>query len=165
MQADTQYQGQCSSHELASLLLTEAVQFSKYKSKKPIYLLFLDAKSAFDTVVIPYLVGCLYQSGMEGNYILYMANRLANRTTFCEFDKVLAGPIKDQQGLEQGGLSSSDCYKLYSNELLCKAQQSNLGVELGGNLVISAIGQADDTVLLATFLNWLRSTVSSLMFS
>ena len=148
MQADTQYQGVGSSHELASLLVTEAIQHSK-SSNKPIFLLFLDAKSAFDTVHIPYLVRKLYLSGMNGHSVLYMENRLANRITFCEFDKAVVGPIYDEQGLEQGGVSSSDGYKLYNNELLDVAQKSNLGVEMGGSLVVSAVGLADDTALLS----------------
>ena len=109
LQADTQYQGEGSSHELASLLVTEAIQHSKYNSRKPIFLLFLDAKSAFDTVNIPYLIRSLYQSGMECQSVLYMENRLSSRITFSEFNKILVGPIHDEQGLEQGGVSSSDC--------------------------------------------------------
>ena len=133
LQADTQYQGEGSNHELASLLVTEAVQVSK-SAKLPIFLLFLDAKSAFDSVIIPYLVRNLFISGMNGHSVLYMENRLANRITFCEFDKVFVGPVHDQQGLEQGGVSSSDCYKLYNNECLKTAQMSKLGVEMGGSL-------------------------------
>ena len=49
-QAETQYQGEGSSHELAALLVTEIIQHSLYTLKEPIYLLFLDAKSAYDTV-------------------------------------------------------------------------------------------------------------------
>ena len=59
------------------------------------------------------------------------------------------GPIKDQLGLEQGGPNSSEEYKIYNNELLSQAQDSRLGVDMGGSLVVSAIGQADDTVLLS----------------
>ena len=80
-QAGTQYQGEGSSHELASLLITEAVQHSRFKLRQPIYLLFLDARSAFDTVIIPYLVRKLYSSGMDGHSVLYMENRLSNRAT------------------------------------------------------------------------------------
>ena len=46
-------------------------------------------------------------------------------------------------------MSSSDGYKLYSNELLVTAQESELGVDMGGHLVLSAVGQADDTVLMS----------------
>ena len=46
-------------------------------------------------------------------------------------------------------MSSSDGYKLYSNELLVTAQESELGVDMGGQLVLSAVRQADDTVLMS----------------
>ena len=55
------------------------------------------------------------------------------------------GPILDQQGLEQGGNSSSDFYKIFGREQLDLAQNSSLGVRLK-NVVVSAIGQANDTV-------------------
>ena len=64
-QAETQYQGEGSSHELASLLITECIQHSLFCSKKPVYIPFLDACSAFDTVVIEFLVRNLYLMGME----------------------------------------------------------------------------------------------------
>ena len=148
-QAATQYQGESSSHELASLLITEAILHSKFTLKQPIYLLFIDAKSAFDTVVIPYLVRKLYSSGMDGNSLLYLENRLKSRSTFCGFNGMIAGPIYDDHGLEQGGASSSDCYKLYNNEVLDVAQDSKLGVQLNKSLTVSAVGQADDTVILS----------------
>ena len=147
-QALTQYQGECSSHELASLLVTEAIQYSKFISKQPVFLLFLDAKSAFDSVVIPYLVRNLFLSGMEGKAVQYMENRLLNRATICEFDNNLVGPIYDERGLEQGGVPSSDCCKLYNNELHDICQSSKLGVDMG-KLILSSVGQADDTGLLS----------------
>ena len=156
MQAPTQYQGEGSNHELAALLVTEAIQHSKYVTKDPIYLLFLDARSAFDRVHIPYLIRCLYRSGMEAQAVSYIENRLSNRVTFCEFDKAVVGPIHDELGLEQGGVSSSDLYKLYNNELLDLAQKSKLGVKLGSSLVISAVGQADDTVIVSDNLERLQ---------
>ena len=50
-QASTQYQGDGSCHDLAALLVTEVIQHSINTLKKPIYLLFLDARSAFDRVM------------------------------------------------------------------------------------------------------------------
>ena len=55
-------------------------------------------------------------------------------------------PIHDQHGTEQGGINSSDLYKVYNNELLEVLQSSKQGVYLGDGLVC-AIGQADDVVL------------------
>ena len=65
------------------------------------------------------------------------------------------GPIQDEHGLEQGGLNSSDFYKLNSNSLLTSTQKSQQGVNLGENLVISSIGLADDTVFAANLLTCL----------
>ena len=62
------------------------------------------------------------------------------------------GPIKDTVGVKQGGTNSGDYYKLYNNDLLITAQKSQQGIDLGGDLVVSAVGLADDTVLAANSL-------------
>ena len=49
-QADVQFLGEGSSHELAALLLTVAVQNSLFADKQPVFALFLDAMSAYDVV-------------------------------------------------------------------------------------------------------------------
>ena len=68
------------------------------------------------------------------------------------------GPAKDDTGFEQGGVSSSDYYKLYNNEQLKSAQESELGVDIGSS-VVSAIGQADDVMLAALSLHNLQLLV------
>ena len=81
-QPDCQFQGADSSHELASLLVTECVQHSLHHLKQPLYLLLLDAKSAFDVVLRELLVKNLYFSGTSGGMLLYLNKRLENRKTF-----------------------------------------------------------------------------------
>ena len=58
------------------------------------------------------------------------------------------GPINDTLGVEQGGVNSDSLYKLVNNEQLLVSQSSKLGATLG-EITISAIGQADDVVLLS----------------
>jgi hypothetical protein len=43
----------------------------------------------------------------------------------------LLGPIKDTQGVEQGGCPSDRVYRLTNNEQLETAQRSQLGVDMG----------------------------------
>jgi hypothetical protein len=112
-------------------------------------MLFLDAQSAFDTVVIQFLVRNLYLLGMTGNSLLYLKNRLSSRITYCDWERKLMGPILDEHGLEQGGIPSSDLYKIYNNDLLNMLQRSGLGVHLGRGLTITSVGQADDIGLLS----------------
>ena len=147
-QSQMQFQGHGMSHELACLLLTETLQFSLNVAKKPVYALFLDAKSAFDRVLRERLIRNLFLIGTDDHRLLHIDNRLGSRRTFCEFDKVMMGPILDTRGLEQGGVFSSDAYKIYNNEQADVAQASGLGVYVK-NVCISCITMADDAVLVS----------------
>ena len=128
-EASTQYQGDGSSHELAALLVTEVIQHSVWTLKEPAYLLFMDARSAFDKVVPELLIRNLYKAGMDGNTINLINNRLKNRLTYIDWDKNIMGPIRDEHGVEQGGINSSDYYKIYSNENLTNAHKSLQGIQ------------------------------------
>ena len=149
-QAETQFQGDKMSHELAALLVTITIQFSLAKLI-PVFILLLDAKSAFDLVLREILVRRLYLDTTPDQRITYFDHRLANRTTYCQWDGQLMGPIKDQVGEEQGGPNSSEFYKIYNNEQLTTAQDSGLGVTVE-NLHVAAAGQADDCALMSNMI-------------
>ena len=152
-QAETQFQGEGSCHELAAVLLTETIQHSLFSLKLPIFILYLDAQSAFDVVLRELLIKNLYFScNTDGHTLHYINNRLENRRTLVEWEGNLMGPILDESGLEQGGVSSSDFYKIYGKEQLTTAQDSYLGVKVGDQ-IISGIGLADDTALVSNDIN------------
>ena len=65
------------------------------------------------------------------------------------------GPIKDQLGLEQGGINGSDLYTIFAMSKLQMSQDSKLGVKMS-DIVVSAIGQADDVVALSNDINDLK---------
>ena len=96
----------------------------------------------------------MYLDGTAGHSLLFLDARLKNRVTYIEWERTLMGPIHDQQGVEQGGPNSSEEYKIYNNEQLNTAQDSQFGVNLGP-VSVSCIGQADDSVLLSTDINQL----------
>ena len=50
--------------------------------------------------------------------------------------------------MEQGGVNSSEYYKVYNNEQLKLAESSQFGIEIGP-ITVSSIGQADDVALIA----------------
>ena len=148
VQAPTQFQGSGSFHLLAAVLFTDRIQFSIYTTRKPVFALLLDAKSAFDKVVKECAIRNAYLAGTCDQGLLYLDSRLDSRRTFVEWDKVLMGPIDDKLGVEQGGVNSDRIYKLCNNVQLNTVQRSGLGVNLG-DVVVSSIGQADDTVLIS----------------
>ena len=146
--------------------MTEATIHGLYTSKEPVYFLSLDALSAIDRVVIEHAIREAYLAGTQDEGLVYLENRLRNRETYIEWDKEILGPIKDTNGLEQGGCASDRLYRLVNNEQLLTAQKSELGVQLGFsvtpywelvNLVLSAVGQADDVGLLSTSMSSLRA--------
>ena len=139
------------SHELACVLLTETINHSLYVLKKPLYALFLDARSAFDRVLIRNLVRNMFFAGTDDQRLLYIDNRLSNRRTYCDFDHKLMGPINDTRGLEQGGVYSSDAYKLYNNDQNNRLHHSSLGVFVYDQC-ISCVSLADDNALLSSSL-------------
>ena len=146
--AEVQFLGPGMSHEMGALLLSEVIQHSINITDKPVFALFLYARSAFDRALQEILVRKLFLIGTTGERLLYFDNRLKYRKTFCEWDHQVLGPILDQQGVEQGGVPSGDLYTVYNNEQLETAQESGLGVSLHG-VDIASVGQADDCVLLA----------------
>ena len=111
-QADTQYQGEGSNHELAALLVTEVIQYSLNVSKKPVYLLTVDAMSAFDRCLRQILSSQLYKADITGSALTFIDNRLASRATAYQWEGTMMGPAHDDTGFEQGGINSSDFYKL-----------------------------------------------------
>ena len=162
VQAETQFQGAGSSHELAGLLLTEVIQFSLYSLKLPLFLILLDAMSAFDLILREDIIVNAFKAGTCDQALVYLDNRLKSRNTYCEWNKQIMGPIKDLLGAEQGGINSDRMYKLVNNNQLDVAQHSKLGVNLGRaldqmNIIVSAIGQADDCALVANSIHNLQN--------
>ena len=155
VQAETQFQGPDSSHELAALLLSETINITLYQKKQPLYVLFLDAQSAFDKILRENVIIEAFKAGTVDQGLLYFNNRLGNRRTYCEWNKELAGPILDNMGVEQGGINSDRLYKLANNNQLKVAQSSQLGAHIG-SMTVSCIGQADDSCLIASSLSELQ---------
>ena len=88
-QAETQFQGAGSSHELGALLLTECVQFSLHSRRTPLFVIMLDAKSAFDKILKEFIVKNAFLAGSRGQGLVYIANKLENRQTFVEWEKTI----------------------------------------------------------------------------
>ena len=131
IQAETQYQGKQSSHELAAINLIEAINHQIYIRKEPIYLLFLDALSAFNRVIPFHAIKCAYFSNTIDQGLVYLNNRIQNRKTVIQWGQELLGPINDSLGVEQGAIPSDKLYRLINNEQLKVAQSSQLGINMG----------------------------------
>ena len=167
--APTQFMTRGSSHELAALFLTETICYATLTLGIALWVLLLDKKSAFDSVLKEHILSEAYTAAAykADQSLLYMANRLATRRTFIQFSSTLMGPILDQRGVEQGGVNSGDEFQLANNEELVVTNGAGLGLNMGETSV-GSIGVADDVALvspdphaLQSLLNLSQSLTSS----
>ena len=91
MKASPQFQGSNSSHDLAARCITEAISHGLHVNKEPVYLLLLDAKSAFDLAVIEHAVRCTCHAGAQDEGLLYLDKRLRN--IYVEWGRQVMGPM------------------------------------------------------------------------
>ena len=148
--APTQFMSRGSSHELAALLLTESICYATLTLGIALWVLLLDKQSAFDSVLKEHIISEAYcAAGHHADQsLLYMANRLASRRTYLQFSSTLMGPIHDQRGVEQGGVTSGDQFQLANNEELIVTNTAGLGLNMG-EVSVGSIGVADDVALLS----------------
>ena len=148
--AKTQFMTRGSSHELASLLLTEVICYATLTLGISLWVLLLDKQSAFDSVLKEDIITEAFKAaGHQADHsILYMANRLASRRTFLQFSSALMGPIHDERGVEQGGVISGDQFQLVNNRELIVTNTAGLGLDMGG-VSVGSIVVADDVALVS----------------
>ena len=97
--------------------------------------LIVQLRSAFDRCLRQILVSVLYKANIPGAAIKFIDNRLTSRKTVYEWDGAKMGPARDVTGFEQGGINSSEYYKLYNNEQLIMAEVSELNVDIGFGII------------------------------
>lgn len=130
-----------------SLILEESIRESK-DNNLPIYIAFLDAKSAFDVVSHTSLLRKLYHIGIDGQCWNLIYGLHSDAETVVKWGGQLSDSFPIQQGVRQGGILSTDMYKVYNNKLLDRLESTMLGVKIGGiNCVAPTC--ADDTTLLS----------------
>ena len=71
--------------------------------------------------------------------MLFINFRLKHKKTILDWDKQHIGPIDDQKGVEQGGPNLREYYKVFGKPQLDF-----------GNITVSAVGQADNTISYQT---------------
>jgi hypothetical protein len=164
--APTQFMAKGSSHDLASLLLSEAISHANQGLNLPLFVLLLDKKSAFDSILKEHILFSAFcAQNTPDQSLVNLNNRLTSRLTFVEFYHILMGPIHDVIGVEQGGIGSSDMFQLASDKKLMLTNSSGLGLTMG-HISDGAVVQADDVALLSPHLPSLQALLNlSLSFS
>ena len=131
-----------------ALILYECI-LTALDSRIPIHIAFLDAKAAFDVVGHTSLYRKLFLAGIGGKLWLLIHQLSQAAQTTVKWNGMTTNPFNVNQGVRQGGVLSTDLYKLYINTVLDQIEDSGLGMHIG-TISCAAPTCADDVALLAS---------------
>ena len=126
----------------AALIVEELYREFEDKNKL-FYLALLDAKSAFDVVVLSILFRKLYVLGINPATWTVIDELHRNTRPCVKWNDCISDEINIQQGVKQGGLLSADLYKLYIEYLLQTSQEMDTRAHIG-DITVNAIACADE---------------------
>ena len=116
--------------------------------KLPLYVGYLDAKAAFDTVWIGSLMRKLHLDGITSDDWLLINGLHQDATTQVKWCDIITDTFPVNQGVRQGGILSTQEYKRFINPLLQLLESFKIGGCIGG-INLSAPTCADDVCVTA----------------
>lgn len=131
----------------SALPLEECYRDAK-DANKNFTLILLDAKAAFDTVVHSHMMRRAFLAGIDDQHWTIIKNLHEDAESSIKWGGKISIPFKVNQGVRQGGILSTDLYKLYINPLLDRLEHTGLGYKLG-NISINNTACADDIALMS----------------
>ena len=109
-----------------SLILEEFIRESK-DMKKDVYIAFLNAKSAFNVVDHASLMQRLFHIGVDGALWNLIYSLHSNAQTVVRWMGQTSKSFYTHQGVRQGGILSTDMYKIYLNPSLNRMSETGEG--------------------------------------
>ena len=131
-----------------------AWQFRR-RNKKPLYLLFVDFRKAFDTVNRDLLWQKLRNIGVDGNLIRAIRSLYVGHKARLRLNGELSEFFPIELGVKQGCVLSPELFKEFINDLVEVVNAVGKGVKLDF-MSISCLLFADDLVLMSESLEGLK---------
>lgn len=133
---------------IAAMLLTESILHC-IDSHVPIYITYMDATKAFDVVDHDSALVHLYKQGITGSLWSCYNSLYTNIMSHIKWNGQVSAAFKEEQGIRQGGITSTGMFKAKANPCLTKLQNHPSSLHIG-HLKVGALMVADDLVLTGT---------------
>ena len=120
----------------------------KYQAqKRPVYMCFVDFKSAFDYINRHALLFKLISQGYNGKFLKLMQDLFKKARSKVKWNMETSEMFDNIYGVLQGGVISPSLFKLYIDDM-CQYLGDSMGVTVGGTL-INHLLFADDLGLMS----------------
>ena len=120
----------------------------KKRGMKALYLAFMDLAKAFDTVPRKLLFQKLKKAGITGKMLRVIQNLYTSNRASVRIDNYESEIFSINSGVMHGSKLGPILFNVFINDLLEELHNSKLGAKMG-QLIISALGFADDVALIA----------------
>ena len=128
--------------------------------KRPLYIAFIDFKSAFDHVNRKALLFKLKCQKVHGKFLNIIKSMLQKSQSCVRWNGVLGEIFDNLKGVLQGGVLSPSLFKIFMEDLP-NFLDNGKGVKIG-NMLISYLLHADDLVLISETSAGLQSLLNGL---
>ena len=108
-----------------SLILEVVIRESK-DLRQPLYIAFLDVKAAFDVVAHDSLLRKLFHIEVDGKEWSLIHTLHSCAESVVKWEGTTSTSFKVRQGVRQGGILSTDLYKLYGNGQLDRIEDTGV---------------------------------------
>lgn len=142
----------------AAMLLTESIAHQK-DTKSALYLTYMDASKAFDTVDHDSILNHLYNQGISGELWHLYDNLYSDISSFIKWQGLRSDQFEEGQGIRQGGLSSTGMFKARANPSLHRLEVHPDSLRIG-TIPLGALMVADDLVVSSTSVQGIQSLIN-----
>ena len=142
-----------------AFMLNALIDISAHKCR-PLYVCYVDFKSAFDQIIRSALFYKLTKIGFQGKYFRIVKDMYDQAKTRVKWDGELSDIFENIRGVLQGGVLSPTLFKIFMDDLK-NYLDKNKGVTIG-DILICYILFADDLCLISETKTGLQTLINGL---
>ena len=135
------------SPSMSALICSDVINESKLEGK-PLYLVTVDTRKAFDVVNHVILKKTLYDEDIAPDLWSVVSDLYSDMSSKVKWHGELSDKFSIRQGVRQGAILSPDLYKMHVNPLLDELKKTAIGAHTG-SIYVGTLAVADDFLFLS----------------